>query len=57
MRQEESLSIVSFIAELSLQSLLSVGAITFVSDRGRVSTIDLILATLELASELAKCSI
>ena len=57
LRQEESVPIINFMAELSLQSLLPVGVITFVSDIGRMSTIDLILTTPGLASELAKCSL
>jgi hypothetical protein len=56
-RQEKSEPIVEFMAELSLESLLPVGVTTFVSDRGRMSTIDLMLATPRLASELARCSI
>jgi hypothetical protein len=45
------------MADRSLQSLLLVGVPTFESDAGRISTIDLMLATPGLASELAKCAI
>lgn len=55
--QEESEPIIELMAELSLQSLLPVGVITFVSDVGRTSTIDLMLTTPGLTSELAKCSV
>ncbi|KAF9728557.1 zinc knuckle [Paraphaeosphaeria minitans] len=55
--QEESGPIIDFMAELSLQSLLPSGVTTFVSDAGRSSTIDLMLATPELAGDLVKCSI
>lgn len=47
----------TFMAELSLQSRLPAGVMTFVSDGGRMSTIDLMLTTAGLASELAKCSV
>ena len=56
-KQEESAPIIDFMAELSLQSLLPVGVLTFESDAGRTSTIDLVLATPGLTSDLAKCSI
>ena len=56
-RQDESAPIVDLIAELSLECLLPVGQATFESDRGRTSTIDLILATLGLAGDLAKCGL
>jgi hypothetical protein len=56
-KQEESLLIINFMAELSLQSLLSAGAITFVSNIGCVSTIDLMFTTPGLANEMAKCFI
>jgi hypothetical protein len=56
-KQEESAPIIDFMAELSLQSLLLVGVLTFESDTGRTSTIDLVLATPGLTSDLAKCSI
>jgi hypothetical protein len=55
--QEESEPIIELMAELSLQSLLPVGVITFISDAGRSSTIDLMMATPGLTSELAKCSV
>ena len=55
--QEESAPIIELMAKLSLQCLLLVGIITFVSDAGRTSTIDLILTTPGLANELAKCSV
>ena len=55
--QEESEPILEFMAKWSLQCLLPVGVTTFTSDAGRTSTIDLILTTPELSSELAKCSI
>jgi exonuclease III len=55
--QEESEPILEFMAKWSLQCLLPVGTTTFVSDAGRTSTIDLILTTPELTSELAECSI
>lgn len=55
--QEQSAPIIELMAELSLQSLLQTGVITFVSDAGRRSTIDLMLATPGLTSELAKCSV
>jgi endonuclease/exonuclease/phosphatase family metal-dependent hydrolase len=55
--QEESAPIIDFIAELSLQSLLPAGVITFVSDAGRSSTIDLMLTTPGLAEDLVKCLI
>lgn len=53
-RQEESAPIIDFMAELLLQSQLPAGVITFVSDAGRMPTIDLMLATPGLACELAK---
>ncbi|RYP19375.1 hypothetical protein DL766_008456 [Monosporascus sp. MC13-8B] len=56
-RQEESKPFIDFMAELLLQSLLPSGEITFVSDAGRMSTIDPMLTTPWLTSELAKCSI
>ena len=56
-RQEESEPIIEFMAERSLQSLLPAGALTYQSDVGRAPTIDLILTTPGLASDLAKCSI
>jgi hypothetical protein len=55
--QEESAPIIDFMAELSLQSLLPAGVMTVVSDAGRISTIDLMLTTAKIASELAKCSV
>jgi hypothetical protein len=39
--QEESAPIIDFMAELALQSLLPAGVMTFVSDAGGISTIDL----------------
>jgi len=48
--QEDSAPIIDFMAELSLRSLLPTGVITFVSDVGRSSTIDLMLTTLGLAN-------
>jgi hypothetical protein len=56
-KQEESAPIIDFMAERSLQSLLPVGELTFESDAGRTSTIDLMLATSGLVSDPAKCSI
>jgi exonuclease III len=55
--QEESAPIIELMTELSLQSLLPAGVITFTSDAGRSSTIDLILTSSEIADELAKCAI
>ena len=45
------------MADRSLQSLLPVGVLIFKSNTGRILTINLILATLGLASKLAKCAI
>lgn len=56
-RLDESAPIIDLMAELSLQSLLPTGVITFVNDTGGTSTIDLMLTTPGLASELAKCSL
>jgi len=55
-RQDESEPIIDFMAELSLQSLLPAGTITYECVRGK-STIDLMLATTGLAEDLVKCSL
>ena len=49
--------IIDFMADWLLQSLLLVGVFTFKSDAGRILTINLMLITLGLASELIKCAI
>jgi hypothetical protein len=49
--------IIDFMAELALQNLLLTGVITFVSDAGRWSTINLVLATAGLVEDLVTCSI
>lgn len=56
-RQDESALIIDFMAERSLQSLLPAGMLTFESDAGRTSIIDLMLTIPRLESDLAKCSI
>lgn len=55
-RQDESEPIIDFMAELSLQSLLPAGVITYECTRGK-STINLMLATMGLAEDLVKCSL
>ena len=55
-RQEESEPIIDFMGELSLQSLLPAGTITYECVRGK-STIDLMLATERLAEDLVECSL
>lgn len=54
LRQDESEPIIDFMAELSLQSLLPAGMITYECVRGKL-TIDLMLATTGLAEDLVKC--
>jgi hypothetical protein len=55
-RQDESEPIIDFMAELSLQSLLPVGLVTYECVRGK-STIDLMLATSGLVEDLVRCSL
>ena len=55
--QEESVPIIDFMADWSLQSLLLVGIPTFKNDVGQILTINLILTTLGLVSKLVKYAI
>lgn len=57
LRQEESTPIIDFMAELSLESLLPTGTVTYEGSQGQTSTIDLTLATPQLASDYTHCSI